>query len=359
MKLYYKIFIAFLGILIVTVIVFCTIWFSKSEPGNQKVRETPAAQSPKNTDAVHEGVPETQPTGLPAGSGTPFEQKRKKLFDNKNIIEVAAFKNMNDLLYVTEEQGAVNLYGVSISNQDTTSQSKLLEKVSVEDDMKGIWDISPGSTFSNFLYLSDAAKTNSIVLYDLNSLTKRDSIPVRDDALFVKPLLIGLDDRILYARLVPDRKTIAITSSAFDMKEDENILTIGLTDGAKEDVLGWMDISSDEKSMLFTLKDVLTGNYVLWTADLPSGAMNKLTNGDESILSAKWSKDGRKIVYSKKEGDQVSNIFVYDFDKNSHIRITSARNRSYSPDWSYYGDKIIYVTEEEKGFKSLYLIDYK
>lgn len=94
---------------------------------------------------------------------TDFEKARIKLIDSKNVIEVEAFKNGNNLIFLSKEQEWVSLYATGINVESTVSQSKLFDKVMVDGNMKGIWNISVGSGFDNFIYLCDVSGATKII----------------------------------------------------------------------------------------------------------------------------------------------------------------------------------------------------
>ncbi|MDP2654806.1 MAG: DPP IV N-terminal domain-containing protein [Candidatus Omnitrophota bacterium] len=83
------------------------------------------------------------------------------------------------------------------------------------------------------------------------------------------------------------------------------------------------------------------GDYDVFTVELPSGEIDKLTTGDSWNDMPKWSPDGRKIAYiSNKSG--TAEIWVMNADGSEKAQITKSGKHHQSPDWSPDGRKLVF-----------------
>jgi len=103
-------------------------------------------------------------------------------------------------------------------------------------------------------------------------------------------------------------------------------------------------ISPDGKHVAFTIGDVnFDANRVvtqIYTMSLAGGEMKRLTNGDTSSRSPRWSPDGKKIAFVT-----GSQIWVMDSDGDHKDQITKISTGAAAPVWSPDGKWIAFTSE--------------
>lgn len=124
---------------------------------------------------------------------------------------------------------------------------------------------------------------------------------------------------------------------------DDNVVFIGSSKG-HQDIYTY-DFNKDKLSRLtneqrglhgldvsgnlvvFSREDEKTGNpnncdynFNLYTLDMHSGKLTKLTSGDEDDMNPRFSPDGRRIVFQREE-NFVNNLYIYYLDKGVAVRL--------------------------------------
>ncbi|MCX7747671.1 MAG: DPP IV N-terminal domain-containing protein [Clostridia bacterium] len=336
-----------------------TVWLLGNEPkdtldkGNPKQTASPtAAASPETTP-----LPAPSPT-LPAEK-TEFQKKSSKITSNLNFLEFSSFRNRNSIGYTLVQQNEMGVYEVDISKEGTMGTPKLITKEPVEAGTKGFYNISSGNALDNILSISDFGGKKSIVLHDAALSESKTIYSDPENTLVGRAVFNQLDNRIVYARLNRNasQSMVEIVSNDLDLKDQRIVYQIPAK-GDVEDMLTWMDLTEDGSKLLICFRDEGTRNPVLQILDLNTKNTEKLTDSGRFILSARWSKDGSKIVYSELEGDGAANIYLYNLNEKTEIQITTGKGKNLYPDWSYFEDKILYLSEEN-GVMSLYMTDYQ
>ncbi len=117
------------------------------------------------------------------------------------------------------------------------------------------------------------------------------------------------------------------------------------------------DVSSDGRWIVFTRYD---GKAMeLWLLELASGATKQLTRGDVVNLDARWSPDGKRIVYVSTAYNGRFHIFVMQIESGEPgtvVKLTGetrtdqpryyygAFDHEISPTWSPDGKEIVFVS---------------
>lgn len=322
--------------------------------------EPPQPEAP--VEEKQEEKEEVKPDTSAAVQVTQYESTKKKLVQDINIQEISTYKNRNSVVYTALDKDSSALYRADIDRDGNLSNSTLVDKEVVETGRTGISNISTGNAFEYAMYFSAREGNTSIIFNDLNTMTKKTLYTFGQNEDISRVLFNSTDSGWICAK-TDENGLIKILSGAsglnsMDFESSNAIHTIDFAPQGELNAITWIDITNDNAKLLYCIKDSKTLKPVLWVYDIKLQRAYKLTDDDKTVLTAKWSGDGRKIVYSMEEEEGASNIFVYDYESKSTARITSGKGKNYSPDWSYYGNEIIYVSQEN-GTGSIYGIEFK
>jgi dipeptidyl aminopeptidase/acylaminoacyl peptidase len=90
----------------------------------------------------------------------------------------------------------------------------------------------------------------------------------------------------------------------------------------------------------------------LFVADLASGAVKQITDGDCEDRAESWSPDGHKVAWSRTRGGRTeynwSDIHVANADGTSARQLTKDAGRATSPSWSPDGKSIAFYAADEQ-----------
>ena len=104
----------------------------------------------------------------------------------------------------------------------------------------------------------------------------------------------------------------------------------------------FVDISPDGRTLAFSSDRA--GNQDLWTLDLQSGTVARLTAHEAPEWAPRWSNDGRQIAfYASRTGDRE--IYVMPARGGDVRQLTSRPGLDATPDWSADGKWIAYRSE--------------
>ena len=149
-----------------------------------------------------------------------------------------------------------------------------------------------------------------------------------------------------------DRKIVFAKDKGGD--EQHNLWLIDVETGQAEQLTDNPDaqeypleVGPDNRTLL-VLTD-LVGQLNLYAFDLETRQYTRLTDYANPVVGAKWSPDGRQIVYATSESSDLKNIDVYlmNADGSDKRRIVSLKDGSkdYFEDWSSDGRYISVATD--------------
>jgi len=170
-------------------------------------------------------------------------------------------------------------------------------------------------------------------------LTKLTYTQAEDYSPFVAP-----DNRtIVFASIPPSAEEPQIWS----LSRDNNLQT-QLREGETPRV------SPDGKRLLFVRQDKLSKRHQLWVMSIDGASETQLTqNTDYDIIEARWSPDGKWIVYASDEGFDSHNNRNYDIwlmtaNGSQRTQLTTNGSLDDSPCWDHEG-KTIYFRSNRGG----------
>lgn len=147
----------------------------------------------------------------------------------------------------------------------------------------------------------------------------------------------------------PDGKLIAYGSNPPGAEESQiwiipmdGSLTTQLREGQGP------QFSPGGKKILFVRRDKLTKRYQLWLMVVDGTEETQLTqNTDYDVIDAKWSLDGKYIVYASDEGRDSRNqqnfdIWMMNVDGSGKTQLTTNGSRDDSPSWDHTGEHIYF-----------------
>lgn len=89
-----------------------------------------------------------------------------------------------------------------------------------------------------------------------------------------------------------------------------------------------------------------TADFDIWSLDLTTHTLSKLTGGEALHDTPRWSPDGKKIAYVSIGSDYISSLWLMDADGGSKEKLTSGMHVQY-PSWSADGESIIFTANAE------------
>ena len=116
--------------------------------------------------------------------------------------------------------------------------------------------------------------------------------------------------------------------------------------------IGSVSFSPDGEKIVFSGAS-MAGYFNIYTYDLQSGLLHKLTHGYYDDRDPVWSSDGKWIIFSSDRtifGDEgYYNLFLMDLKSGKIKYLTKGRESDYAPAWSPDGKEIAYVSNENGG----------
>ncbi len=109
-------------------------------------------------------------------------------------------------------------------------------------------------------------------------------------------------------------------------------------------------------TILYASTPTRVRNWDLFTVDVASGEVSRLTDTYEAEKQPKWSPDGGQILFT--QGTVMSNIdvWVMNADGSDRRRLTEHAERDQGAAWSPDGGRIAFVSQRE-GDVAIYLMD--
>jgi Tol biopolymer transport system component len=90
------------------------------------------------------------------------------------------------------------------------------------------------------------------------------------------------------------------------------------------------------------------GRTRIYTIDLASGAITRLTSGsDHRDENPRWSPDGRRIAFKSNRGGNNYDIYVMDADGRNPVRITDHPANDHDPAWMPDGQSLVFGSERD------------
>lgn len=102
------------------------------------------------------------------------------------------------------------------------------------------------------------------------------------------------------------------------------------------------DLSQNGKEVVFTSNDTEGGKNNIFLLDR-SGAVRNLTNNPSSVDEwARWSPDGKKIVFDSNRDGGIFEIYMMNADGSNPTRLTDTSTLGRYPSWSPNGRQIVF-----------------
>ncbi|MFV2064843.1 MAG: DPP IV N-terminal domain-containing protein [Chloroflexota bacterium] len=153
----------------------------------------------------------------------------------------------------------------------------------------------------------------------------------------------------------PDGASIAYAAQVDpDQPGDSDIFLLSLVDGAVEPLVegpGGQDgaVFSPDGSTIAYISDAGADDFEIYTRDLESGEVTRLTTYADRDSSPQWSPDGSRIAFRRRT-EGVSDIWLMDADGSNLERLTDNGGNNYDPRWSPDGSRIAFTTNQAGNF---------
>ncbi|HEY4644447.1 MAG TPA: peptidase S9, partial [Bacteroidota bacterium] len=158
-------------------------------------------------------------------------------------------------------------------------------------------------------------------------------------ASFVSRSRVFLSERDLFSVdiFLADAKTGKVERNIFRAELDPHLQSIEFINSAG---------SWDPTGRRFVFSAVKQGRPLLTLLDVETGKVEREVPFPElgEILNPAWSPDGHAIAFSALAGG-VTDLFVYDLEKNTLDRLTNDAYADLQPAWSPNGGKIAFATD--------------
>ncbi|MEP0987386.1 hypothetical protein [Ekhidna sp.] len=200
----------------------------------------------------------------------------------------------------------------------------------------GINGCSEQSKSYSLVYVTDA-NIQEMVVYKTDLINEPTKL-FGDTSYYVYGLAPSKDGRFIYFR---DFKGTTPDLKKYDVKSGD--ISDFIATEYKE---GGMDITEDGSVVYVSNKDSEKPEVYYINAN---GKETRITSNDFWELSAKFSPDGKRIVFSRQitspdSTDITGNgeLFIYDLVKKVETRLTDKKGFDALPDWSPDGSQVVF-----------------
>jgi Tol biopolymer transport system component len=119
----------------------------------------------------------------------------------------------------------------------------------------------------------------------------------------------------------------------------------------------WPDISPDGSEIVFSGAPPGSTNQDIWTVDVATGVLTRLTTADGLDQFGAWSPDGSKIVFESTRSG-VKQVWLMNADGSNQTQLTvDATPKDQVPDWSPDGSQIAYVVRTAASGGDIWVIN--
>lgn len=186
----------------------------------------------------------------------------------------------------------------------------------------------------------------------LDQRIKRLAIMDQDGHLDSHQFLTDGKNLVLTPRFAPNNQTITY------MEYKNNLPRVYIYDlktGEREIVGDFPGMtfaprfSPDSKTVVMSFSDSKTANSEIYSMDLNTRSITRLTNDSGIDTSPSYSPDGEKIVFNSDRGGSPQ-LYIMDKDGSNIKRISKGKGVYGNPVWSPRGDLIAFVKNRKPNF---------
>ncbi len=161
------------------------------------------------------------------------------------------------------------------------------------------------------------------------------------------PAYCSKTDRVAFSRAVNGRSDIYMMSAG----KNKALIPVTETAGVGEYNPSF---SKDGKLLAYQKESPNAKNDEIWLKNLSTGESMLLCSG----VTPSISPDGKKIVFSKIESDNTSNIWVMDIDGSNAQQLTASKDAfAICPRWSPSGQKIVFQSNKKKNNFDIFVMN--
>ena len=239
---------------------------------------------------------------------------------------------------------------ITFSCKQSDQISRVVQQYSIDQfmDNKTIFGSSFSSDESKLLVGSNESGIFNAYEIDIKS-GERTALTSSEDRT-VRPIsFFPHDDRILYQS---DNNGDEI-DHIFMQDPNGTITDLTPSEGAKASFQRWAD---DDKSFFFTTNERNPQFFDMYEMTLENMSRKMIYQNDKGKNVGTISRDSRYLALSKTVNTNDSDIFLYDTNDGSEVKINTVQAGHSLTDFSVDGSKLYYTTDEGAEFQ--YLVAY-
>ncbi len=283
--------------------------------------------------------------GIPlAGPGTPDKQKLKQAFESGIKVLVWGTIGTRSPDYLLDrfvydggdEIGAAKRY---------VGSTNLLRQMAhrLADELVARYTGEPGIARTRIAYVSEQKGARELYLMDYDGHGPRQI--TFDGFLNLAP------------QWSPDRKFLVFTS--YQSRTRQNIEIVDLSTGKRSPLVSLAGLnitpalSPDGTKLAFATSQ--DGNSELYTMDMQTKALQRLTVHSAGDLSPSWAPTGKELAFTSDRGGGPQ-VYLMSADGSNVRRLTFDGDYNAAPAWSPRGNWIAYVCRSEQRVYKICLI---
>lgn len=270
------------------------------------------------------------------GQGPPDRQKLRQVIESgiKVLVWGAIGTRDPDYLldrFVYDGSDAVG------SAKRYVGATKLLRQMAhrLADELVARYTGEPGIARTRIAYVSEMKGARELFIMDYDGYSPRQI--TADGFLNLTP------------QWSPDRKFLVFTS--YQSRTRQNIEIVDLTTGRRSPLVSLAGLnitpalSPDGTKLAFATSQ--DGNSEIYTMDIQTKALQRLTVHSAGDLSPSWSPTGKEIAFTSDRGGGPQ-VYLMSADGSNVRRLTFDGDYNAAPVWSPRGNWIAYVCRSEQ-----------
>jgi TolB protein len=283
--------------------------------------------------------------GIPlSGPGAPDRQKLKQAVESGVKVLVWGTVGMRDPDYLLDRFIYDGGDDIGAGKRYVGSKALLRQMTHrVADELVARYTGEPGIARTRIAYVSEQKGARELYVMDYDGHGSRQI--TTDGFLNLTP------------QWSPDRKFLVFTS--YQSRTRQNIEIVDLSTGKRSPLVSLAGLnitpalSPDGTKLAFATSQ--DGNSEIYTMDMQTKALQRLTVHSAGDLSPSWAPTGKELVFTSDRGGGPQ-IYLMSADGSNVRRLTFDGDYNAAPAWSPRGNWIAYVCRSEQRVYKICLI---